>query len=95
MKIWGIMHRKWCHNKTNPDVQCLTLFMALLLVFGPLARLVFIRVAVDSVIHRLGHLLLPALRDHQRKILIELLITVKQLRHKDDNNIRFRQSLSV
>lgn len=55
--------------------------MALLLVFGPLARLVLIRVAVDSVIHSLGHLLLPALRDHQRKVLIELLITVKQLRH--------------
>lgn len=78
-------------------MQCLTFFMALLLVFGPLARLVLIRVAVDSVIHSLGHLLLPALRDHQRKVLIELLITVKQLREtqKDDNDIQFRQSLSV
>lgn len=80
MQFWGIMHRILCHNKTNPNVQCLTLFMALLLVFGPLACLIFICVTVDSIIHRLGHLLLPALGDHQRKILIELLITVKQLR---------------
>lgn len=84
-----------CNNKTK--VLCLTLFVALLLVFSPLARLILICVAVDGIIYRLSHLLLPALGDHQRKVLIELLITVKQLRerHKDDNYFKFRQPLHV
>lgn len=57
------MHRKSINNNKT-YVACLTLFVALLLVFGPLAHLVLIRVAIDGFIHRLGHLLLPALRDH-------------------------------
>lgn len=57
--------------------------MALLLVLGPFARLVFIRIAIHRLVDGLGHLLLPALRDHQGEVLVELLITVQQLKTQE------------
>ena len=63
---------------------CLTLLVAQLLVLGPLACLVLVGVAVDGLVDRLSHFLLPTLRDHQREVLIQLLITVQQLRERKE-----------
>lgn len=58
----------------------LTLLVAQLLVLRPLASLVLVRVRVDRLVHRLCHFLLPALRYDQRKVLVQLLVAVQQLR---------------
>lgn len=63
-------------------VVIITLLVAELLVLGPLASLVLVRVRVDRLVDRLCHLLLPALRYDQRKVLVQLLVAVKQLQDK-------------
>lgn len=60
----------------------ITLLVAQLLVLCPLASLVLVRVQVDRLVDRLCHFLLPALWYDQRKVLVQLLITVQQLKHK-------------
>ncbi len=60
----------------------ITLLVAELLVLGPFASLVLVRVRVDRLVDRLCHLLLPALRYDQRKVLVQLLVTVQQLQDK-------------
>lgn len=57
-----------------------TFLVAQLLVLRPLASLVLVRVRVDRLVDRLRHFLLPALRDDQRKVLVQLLVAVQQLR---------------
>lgn len=56
-----------------------TLLVAELLVLRPLASLVLVGVRVDRLVDRLCHFLLPALRYDQRKVLVQLLVTVQQL----------------
>lgn len=66
--------------------------MAQLLVLRPLASLVLVRVRVDRLVDRLRHFLLPALRDDQRKVLVQLLVAVQQLR-TDGRRERKRERL--
>lgn len=54
--------------------------MSQLLVLGPLPGLDLIRVRVHGFVDGLHHLLLPALGDDQREVLVELLVTVQKLR---------------
>lgn len=65
-----------------------TFLVALLLVLGPLASLVLVRVQVDCLVDRLRHFLLPALRYDQRKVLVQLLVTVQQLQHKQEQDVQ-------
>lgn len=65
-----------------------TLLVAQLLILRPLASLVLVRVRVDSLIDRLCHLLLPALRYDQRKVLVQLLVTVQQLQDRQTGRER-------
>lgn len=60
----------------------ITLLVAQLLVLRPLTSLVLVRVRVDGLVDRLCHLLLPALRYDQRKVLVQLLVTVQQLQDR-------------
>lgn len=53
-----------------------TLLVAELFVLCPLASLVLVRVRVDGLIDGLCHLLLPALRDDQGEVLVQLLVAV-------------------
>lgn len=62
----------------------ITLLVAQLLVLSPLASLVLVRVQVDRLVDRLCHFLLPALWYDQRKVLVQLLITVQQLKDKPE-----------
>lgn len=53
-----------------------TLLVAELFVLRPLASLVLVRVQVYGLVDGLCHLLLPALRYDQRKVLVQLLVAV-------------------
>lgn len=54
----------------------ITFLVAQLLVLSPLASFALVCVQVDSLVDRLCHLLLPALWYDQRKVLVQLLVTV-------------------
>lgn len=62
------------------DVSYFTFFVSQLLVLSPLPGLDLIRVRVHGFVDGLYHLLLPALGDDQREVLVELLVTVQELR---------------
>lgn len=70
----------WTDCRGDCGAATRTLLVALLLVLRPLASLVLVRVRVDRFVHRLRHLLLPALRDDQREVLVQILVAVQQLR---------------
>jgi len=53
--------------------------MAQLLVLGFLACLLLVCVCIDGVEDGLGHLLLPPLRDSEREVAVQLLVTLQQL----------------
>lgn len=59
---------------------CFTFLVAQLLVLRPLPGLDLIRVRVHGFVDGLHHLLLPALRDDQREVLVQLLVAVQKLR---------------
>lgn len=67
-------------SRSRSQRMSFTLLVAQLLVLRPLASLVLVRVRVDRLVDRLRHFLLPALRDDQRKVLVQLLVAVQQLR---------------
>lgn len=61
----------------------ITLLVAQLFILRSLASLVLVRVRVDRLVDRLGHLLLPALRYDQGKVLVQFLVTVQQLQDRE------------
>lgn len=57
----------------------LTLLVAQLLVLGLLASLQLVGVGIDGVKDGLGDLLLPALRDGEWEVAVQLLVALQQL----------------
>lgn len=66
-------------GNTSRHTRSFTFFVAELLIFSSLPGLEFIRVGVYCFVNGFGNFLLPALRDHQGEILVELLVAVKKL----------------
>lgn len=56
-----------------------TFFVSKLLIFSSLSGLDFIRVCIYCFINCFCYFLLPALGDHQREVLVEILVAIKKL----------------
>lgn len=70
----GIAVHGWCRPHHH-----LTFLVAQLLALGSPPGLDFVSVGVDCLVDSVHHLLLPAFRDHQGEVPVQLLVTVKQL----------------
>lgn len=67
-----------------------TFLMAQLLVLRSLPQLHLVRVGVHRLEHCFGHFLLPALRNHQGKVLVELLVAIQQLVGREEEGFASR-----